>query len=314
MGRTTPDRPTPIRGAVGKGQLHDRRGRVAETKDHAPSPEAPSPEAPCRCGRPRRLHGTVFQAENARTGAALTHASDGGPACWAYRAADAPSAPSGGHQATGDREAGPLGADDATQDPLRALVEGFSAALLEKLRASERKGRRGWERDDWMEICRAELVAHVAKGDPVDVGAFAAFLWWHGERTASADAPASARAAPASAWEAEARMWRALAYPIASAERDLAFQTKRRPSWRFAEERASARQRVLEAARPLGRVLALLPRPCAPDAPPATPSALAAARAAAAAAAADVTADATADATADVMAGPETPDVLRPGG
>lgn len=81
----------------------------------------------------------------------------------------------------------PAGLHPRTAD----LVRRFAAALAEKLAAAE--ARHGysdnWASPDWMGECRAKLVEHVAKGDPRDVAAYAAFLWHHGERT-SLPAPA----------------------------------------------------------------------------------------------------------------------------
>ena len=66
-----------------------------------------------------------------------------------------------------------------------ALVDRFAAALKEKLAAAEEKYgySNGWATDDWMGECRKELRKHVAKGDPLDVAAYCAFLWHHGEAT-----------------------------------------------------------------------------------------------------------------------------------
>lgn len=71
----------------------------------------------------------------------------------------------------------------ATQD----LVRRFSAALSEKLAAAQQKYgySDGWMRSDWMDECRQHLRAHVEKGDPRDVAAYCAFLWHHGESTAT---------------------------------------------------------------------------------------------------------------------------------
>lgn len=65
------------------------------------------------------------------------------------------------------------------------LVARFATALAEKLHASEVKRgySDGWASPDWLDECRAELVRHVAKGDPRDVAAYCAFLWHHGAKT-----------------------------------------------------------------------------------------------------------------------------------
>ncbi|WP_156927817.1 hypothetical protein [Bradyrhizobium sp. Tv2a-2] len=71
-------------------------------------------------------------------------------------------------------------------DQLAELVSRFSAALLEKLRAAEKKygWKNGWKRPNWEADCQRQLLEHVAKGDPRDVAAYAAFCWHHGWRTA----------------------------------------------------------------------------------------------------------------------------------
>lgn len=71
------------------------------------------------------------------------------------------------------------------------LVARFASALAEKLAAAERKYgyNDNWARPDWMDECRQKLAEHVAKGDPRDVAAYAAFLWHHGESTAGAKQP-----------------------------------------------------------------------------------------------------------------------------
>lgn len=67
------------------------------------------------------------------------------------------------------------------------LMNRFSAAMRAKLAAAERKYgySDGWLQPDWMDECRQKLAEHVAKGDPRDVAAYCAFLWHHGERTAT---------------------------------------------------------------------------------------------------------------------------------
>lgn len=66
----------------------------------------------------------------------------------------------------------------ATED----LVERFAAALKAKLLAAQVKYgySNGWQQDDWADKCRTDLAEHVAKGDPLDVAAYAAFAWHHG--------------------------------------------------------------------------------------------------------------------------------------
>jgi hypothetical protein len=60
----------------------------------------------------------------------------------------------------------------------------FALAMVDKLGAAEAKydWQDAW-RGDGAELIRAELVRHIAKGDPVDVANFCLFLWALGERT-----------------------------------------------------------------------------------------------------------------------------------
>lgn len=75
----------------------------------------------------------------------------------------------------------PVGLHPDTQN----LVLQFAEALADKLRYSEVKYGygNGWAEDGWMEQCRNQLSAHVYKGDPLDVAAYCAFLWYHHEPT-----------------------------------------------------------------------------------------------------------------------------------
>lgn len=83
----------------------------------------------------------------------------------------------------------PTPADDALHPATSDLVDRFAVALKEKLAASERKygWTDEWAKDDWQERCQRSLAEHLAKGDPRDVAAFAAFMWHHGWPTVSAD-------------------------------------------------------------------------------------------------------------------------------
>jgi len=65
------------------------------------------------------------------------------------------------------------------------LVLEFAEALAEKLyKAQEKYGYTdGWKDPNWMEQCRTELRNHIEKGDPLDVSAYCAFLWFHKEPT-----------------------------------------------------------------------------------------------------------------------------------
>jgi hypothetical protein len=67
------------------------------------------------------------------------------------------------------------------------LVAKLAFRLAIKLRKAERKYgfTDGWRDDTWMDRCQAELSAHVAKGDPLDVAAYCAFCLHHGWSTAA---------------------------------------------------------------------------------------------------------------------------------
>ena len=68
----------------------------------------------------------------------------------------------------------------ADDDALDALVSQFAAKMRHALaRAKYLKGRDGWDDDNWdtSDIVR-QLLAHVDKGQPIDVAVFAAF-WWN---------------------------------------------------------------------------------------------------------------------------------------
>jgi len=75
----------------------------------------------------------------------------------------------------------PNGLNDDTAN----LVARFATALAEKLRKAEQKYGYddGWMDEDWMRECADQLVEHVAKGDPLDVAAYAAFMWHHKWKT-----------------------------------------------------------------------------------------------------------------------------------
>ena len=62
------------------------------------------------------------------------------------------------------------------------LVDDFASALKAKLLASQRKygWSDNWSAENWREACQSELLRHLGKGDPVDVAAYCAFLWFHG--------------------------------------------------------------------------------------------------------------------------------------
>lgn len=73
----------------------------------------------------------------------------------------------------------------------RGLVRMFASAMAAKLRKAEEKYgySDGWRTMDWADECRAKLREHLAKGDPVDVANYCAFLFYHKASTAIADQP-----------------------------------------------------------------------------------------------------------------------------
>lgn len=72
------------------------------------------------------------------------------------------------------------------------LVISFAKALSGKLLKSEQKygWSDGWKDADWQEKCRSDFHHHVEKGDPRDVAAYCAFMWYHNWETSSAPVPA----------------------------------------------------------------------------------------------------------------------------
>lgn len=72
------------------------------------------------------------------------------------------------------------------------LVMDFSKALAEKLHRSEQKygWSDGWKDADWQEKCLADFNHHIDKGDPRDVAAYCAFMWFHGWKTQHTTPPA----------------------------------------------------------------------------------------------------------------------------
>lgn len=67
------------------------------------------------------------------------------------------------------------------------LVINFAEALAKKLAHAQRKYgyTDGWRDTDWIEECKAKLLEHLGKGDPRDVAAYCAFLWYHHASTKS---------------------------------------------------------------------------------------------------------------------------------
>lgn len=79
----------------------------------------------------------------------------------------------------------PLGLHPDTQK----LVTDFCTALAEKLYKAQLKYGydADWKQDGWPSQCQAHFQQHIAKGDPRDVAAYCAFMWWHGWSTKPAE-------------------------------------------------------------------------------------------------------------------------------
>lgn len=75
----------------------------------------------------------------------------------------------------------PLGLHPDTQK----LVTDFCTALAEKLYKAQLKYGydADWKQDGWTSQCQTHFHQHIAKGDPRDVAAYCAFMWWHGWKT-----------------------------------------------------------------------------------------------------------------------------------
>jgi hypothetical protein len=60
-------------------------------------------------------------------------------------------------------------------------VAGLVALKSTLIRTQQKYGHQtSWKYDDWESECKAQLAAHVAKGDPLDVAAYAMFCWSRG--------------------------------------------------------------------------------------------------------------------------------------
>lgn len=68
------------------------------------------------------------------------------------------------------------------------LVTDFCTALAEKLHKAQLKYGydTDWKQDGWPSQCQAHFHQHIAKGDPRDVAAYCAFMWYHGWKTEAA--------------------------------------------------------------------------------------------------------------------------------
>lgn len=71
----------------------------------------------------------------------------------------------------------------------KKLVTNFCTALAEKLYKAQLKYGydTDWKQDGWPSQCQAHFHQHIAKGDPRDVAAYCAFMWWHGWSTKPAE-------------------------------------------------------------------------------------------------------------------------------
>ncbi|EBX3417068.1 hypothetical protein DQR98_21605 [Salmonella enterica subsp. enterica serovar Poona] len=71
------------------------------------------------------------------------------------------------------------------------LVADFCTALAEKLYGAQLKYGydADWKQDGWHTQCLAHFHQHIAKGDPRDVAAYCAFMWYHGWKTGSVSGP-----------------------------------------------------------------------------------------------------------------------------
>lgn len=67
----------------------------------------------------------------------------------------------------------------------KKLVTDFCTALAEKLYKAQLKYGydADWKQDGWPNQCQTHFHQHIAKGDPRDVAAYCAFMWYHGWKT-----------------------------------------------------------------------------------------------------------------------------------
>ncbi|XGD96270.1 hypothetical protein AAHY43_18120 [Klebsiella pneumoniae] len=91
-------------------------------------------------------------------------------------------------------------ADEFQEQPAPVVMEGlnpettdlvlrFASALADKLYKAEQKYGRStdWMKDDWYDDCLQSLWEHIEKGDPRDVAAYCAFMWYRGWVTTDYD-------------------------------------------------------------------------------------------------------------------------------
>ncbi|EGN3384359.1 hypothetical protein IH086_001179 [Salmonella enterica] len=79
------------------------------------------------------------------------------------------------------------------------LAANFCTALAEKLYGAQLKYGydADWKQDGWHTQCLAHFHQHIAKGDPRDVAAYCAFMWYHGWKTESVSGPVVPEERPA---------------------------------------------------------------------------------------------------------------------
>ncbi|MGH6226810.1 hypothetical protein [Klebsiella quasipneumoniae] len=78
--------------------------------------------------------------------------------------------------------------DDLHPDTQELVID-FCTAMAEKLYKAQLKYGydADWKQDGWPSQCQAHFHQHIAKGDPRDVAAYCAFMWWHGWNTKPAE-------------------------------------------------------------------------------------------------------------------------------
>lgn len=79
------------------------------------------------------------------------------------------------------------------------LVADFCTVLAEKLYKAQLKYGydADWKQDGWHTQCLSHFHQHIAKGDPRDVAAYCAFMWYHGWKTESVSGPVVPEECPA---------------------------------------------------------------------------------------------------------------------
>ncbi|ECJ3537803.1 DUF550 domain-containing protein [Salmonella enterica] len=79
------------------------------------------------------------------------------------------------------------------------LAANFCTALAEKLYGAQLKYGydADWKQDGWATQCLSHFHQHIAKGDPRDVAAYCAFMWYHGWKTESVSVPVVPEECPA---------------------------------------------------------------------------------------------------------------------